>query len=106
MIPTLTDEQRRTNLIKAATVRRERTILRKDLKAGLISFGQVFELSDKDCQAAANMRVKQAISAMPGYGLAKTQMLMRDLHIAESKRIKGLGVRQRAALLEVFSNEH
>lgn len=106
MIPTLTVDQRRANLDKAATVRKERAIIRKDLKIGLMTLEQVFKLSDADCQAAANMRVKQAINSMPGYGFAKTQQLMRSLRISDGKRIKGLGVRQRQALMEVFGDEH
>ena len=42
--------------------------------------------------------MKQMISAFPGYGFKKTQQLMRDLHIAESKRVGGLGVKQAQAL--------
>lgn len=102
MIPNRTTDQRRKSLDKAATVRKERAIIRKDLKIGLMTFEQVLKLADAGCQAAASMRVKQAIGSMPGYGFAKTQQLMRDLHIADGKRVKGLGVRQRAALLEVF----
>lgn len=102
MIPNLTTEQRRAYLEKASKVRRERAIVRNDLKSGLMTFGQVLKLADADCQAVSNMRVKQVINSMPGYGHAKTQQLMRDLQIADGRRIKGLGVRQRAALLEVL----
>lgn len=102
MIPNLTTEQHREYLEKASKVRRERAIVRNDLKSGLMTFGQVLKLADADCQAVSNMRVKQVINSMPGYGHAKTQQLMRALQIADGRRIKGLGVRQRAALLEVL----
>lgn len=102
MIPNLTTEQRREYLEKASKVRRERAIVRNDLKSALMTFGQVLKLADADCQAVSNMRVKQVINSMPGYGHAKTQQLMRALQIADGRRIKGLGVRQRAALLEVL----
>ena len=45
------------------------------------------------------MRVKQMISALPGYGFKKTQALMHALSIADSKRVGGLGVKQAHALI-------
>lgn len=102
MIPNLTIEQRREYLAKASKARKERAIIRNDLKSGLMTFGQVLKLADADCQAVTNMRVKQVVNSMPGYGKAKTRQLMRTLRIAEGRRIKGLGVRQRTALLEVL----
>lgn len=101
-LPKLTTDQRRANLDKAATIRKERAIIRNDLKHSLMTFEQVLKLADAGCHAAANLRVKQAINAMPGYSFSKTQQLMKQLHIAESRRIKGLGVNQRAALVDVF----
>lgn len=102
MIPNLTTEQRREYLEKALRIRKERANVRNDLKSGLMTFGQVLKLADANRQSVSNMRVKQVINSMPGYGFAKTQQLMGDLHIAEGRRVKGLGVRQRQALLEVF----
>lgn len=105
MIPTLTTEQRRENLDKAMQVRKERATIREGLKNGLIGIDEVFKLADGGCAAAANMRVKQMISAMPGYAFAKTQQTMQKLGIADGKRIKGLGAKQRAALAELFGGE-
>ena len=48
------------------------------------------------------MKVFTLIKAAPGYGFARTQQTMKRLHIAESRRIKGLGANQRAALAELF----
>ena len=38
--------------------------------------------------------------SMPGYGKAKAAKVMSELKIAESRRLRGLGERQQAALLE------
>lgn len=105
MVPTLTTDERRANLDKAMQVRSERKTLRDSLKAGTCSIGRVLELADNGCAAAANMRVKQLISAMPGYGFALTQQAMHDLRIAECKRVKGLGQHQRAALVSLFGGD-
>lgn len=34
--------------------------------------------------------------------VARTQQTMRKLHISESRRLRGLGANQRAALVELF----
>lgn len=101
-VPELTGEQRRENLEKAARIRAKRAELRRFIKAGATSIEQVFTLADDGAPEAANMRVTQLVSAMPGYGFAKTRDLMASLGIATSRRVKGLGARQRAALLDVF----
>ena len=36
---------------------------------------------------------------MPGYGKARAEKLMKELQIAESRRLRGLGERQTEALL-------
>ena len=100
--PNLTAEQRSEALDKAMQVRKERAVIREGLKNGLIGIERVLELADGGCEAAANMRVRQLISAMPGYALAKTERTMRELRISDGKRVKGLGSRQRAALVGIF----
>lgn len=103
MIPNLTTEQRRENLEKAMRVRMARAELRADLKQGATDIRHVFELADSGHEEASGMRVKHLISAMPGYGFAKTRDLMRELGISESRRVRGVGTRQRAALLGVLA---
>lgn len=98
-IPELTDEQRRENLRRAAEARRERALLLHALKTGEATVADV--LSDP---RAARIRVESLIRALPGYGAAKSQLLMNELGIARSRRVRGLGVRQREALLEAVSH--
>ena len=52
--------------------------------------------------AVSRMKVFTLIKAAPGYGFARTQQTMRKLHISESRRLRGLGANQRAALVELF----
>lgn len=99
MIPELTTEQRQANLEKAMRMRKERADLRNQLKSGVLSACDLIDLAERGDKAASGMRVKQMISAMPGYGFRKTQDLMHKLHIAESKRVGGLGVKQAQALI-------
>ena len=46
------------------------------------------------------MKVATLIETLPGYGKAKSEKIMAELKIAESRRLRGLGARQEAALLE------
>ena len=99
-IPPLTDDQRRAALKKAMRVRAERMQLKRDIKQGLVTARQAFELSDKGMDAASGMRVDQLIMALPDHGKAKAAAIMRRLDISPSRRLRGVGVRQRLALLE------
>lgn len=96
----LTDEQRRAALDKAMRVRAERMQLKRDLKQGLVTARQAFEMSDGGMEAASGMRVEQLIMALPDHGKAKAAAIMRKLDISPSRRLRGVGARQRLALLE------
>jgi ribosomal protein S13 len=49
------------------------------------------------------MKVAAVLPSLPGFGKVKAKRLMEELGISESRKIQGLGPRQRAALLERFS---
>lgn len=100
MIPELTAEQRKANLDKAMKMRKERADIRAKLANGTYTVSDVIYFADSHDKAAAGMRVKQMINALPGYGFKKTQALMHALSIADSKRVGGLGVKQAHALIE------
>jgi ribosomal protein S13 len=62
-----------------------------------VSLEQVLESDDP---IANRMKVSALIESLPGYGKAKASKVMEELKIAESRRLRGLGERQEAALLE------
>lgn len=101
MIPTLTTEQRRENLKKAHAARARRAAVLKDVSDGSCSVPDVINMAVED-EAVSRMKVFTLIKAAPGYGFARTQKAMKKLRIAESRRIRGLGANQRAALIELF----
>ncbi len=101
-LPKLTDEQRREALEKAAQSRRERAELRVKIKNGEVSIADV--LADTDNPIVARMKVSMLIESLPGYGKAKATKLMEELEISPSRRVKGLGTRQREELLERLGN--
>ena len=100
VIPTMTDEQRREALAKAAAVRVERGKLRAKLKSGEIKPDEAI-----DEPVAQRMRVLSFLTALPRVGKATAQKFMEDNGIVPNRRIKGLGVNQRAAVLE-FASRH
>lgn len=97
--PQLSDEQRAGALARATAARAARAQARADLKSGRLSLSQLLERADADSQLAA-MRVSALLAALPGYGKVRAAALLAELRIAESRRLRGLGPHQRAALLQ------
>ncbi len=100
--PQLTDAQRQAALAKAAEARRARAELKELLRTGSLSLTDVFERAEDD-QVVASTKVFAVLTSLPGFGKIKAKRLMEDLSIAENRRVRGLGERQRAKLLEIFS---
>ena len=100
-IPQLSAEERKAALEKAKAARIKRAEVRDQLKSGELSFKDV--LAQKDDPVVGRMKVSTLIETLPGYGKAKSEKIMSELQIAESRRLRGLGARQEAALLERLS---
>ena len=99
-LPQLTDEQRKAALEKAAQARHERAELREKIKSGKVTLEDVL---DSDDPIASRMKVSTLIESLPGYGKAKAAKIMDELGISASRRVKGLGARQREQLVEALS---
>ena len=99
-LPQLTDEQRKAALEKAAQARHERAELREKIKSGKVTLEEVL---DSDDPIAFRMKVSTLIESLPGYGKAKAAKIMDELGISATRRVKGLGARQREQLIEQLS---
>lgn len=99
-LPTMTEEQRKEALAKAAETRKKRAEVREQIKAGKLSAKKAIE--KRDDPVIGKMRVKQFITTFPGYGNAKAEKIMAEIGIDEKRRLAGLGERQIAALLEAL----
>lgn len=99
-LPQLTDEQRKEALEKAAQARHERAELREKIKSGKVTLEEVL---DSDDPIANRMKVSTLIESLPGYGKAKAAKIMDELGISATRRVKGLGARQREQLIEALS---
>lgn len=100
--PKLTDEQRKAALAKAAEARRVRAEVKELLKTGSMRISELFTRADED-DLVAGLKVEALIAAMPGTGKIKAKRLMESLGIAENRRIRGLGEKQKEALIAEFT---
>lgn len=99
--PQLTPEQRAEALKKAAMARRRRAEVKQLLKTGSLSMAELLDEARTD-PMVAGIKVSAVLASMPRTGKIKSKRLMVKLGIAENRRIRGLGERQRAALLQEF----
>ncbi len=97
--PEITQEQREAALLKAGEVRRVRAETKELLKMGSLNFSELLAKADED-DMYAGMKIASVLPSLPGMGKIKAKRLMEELHIADNRRLRGLGDRQRQALLE------
>jgi DNA uptake protein ComE-like DNA-binding protein len=97
-LPNLSEADRKKALEKAAKARQARAELRQKIKAGKMSFAEVMKKSDDPI--IARMKVSTLLESLPGYGKAKAAKIMEELEISESRRVQGLGARQREMLMK------
>lgn len=100
-LPELNPEQRAAALEKARRSRRIRAEVKQLLKAGEVTLSEVLARSDDD--AIGRMKVVDVLEALPAIGKVKSEAIMDQIGIASSRRVTGLGPRQREALLEMFA---
>jgi len=101
VLPQLTDEQRAAALVKAAEARRARADLKDRLKRGDTNLKQVLTDAQTD-EVVGKTKVSAVLEALPKVGKVKARDIMSELEIAPTRRLRGLGDRQRTALLEKF----
>ncbi|ROR91249.1 integration host factor, actinobacterial type [Nocardioides aurantiacus] len=101
-LPPLTPEQRQAALDKAAASRRERAEVKNRLKNSGYTVADVIEESRHN-EVIGKMRVSELLQSMPGIGKVRARQVMERLQISESRRVRGLGAKQVAALVEEFS---
>ncbi|MDR2493526.1 MAG: integration host factor [Coriobacteriales bacterium] len=97
-LPQLSEEDRKKALAKAAEARTARAELRQKVKDGDLTIAEV--LTKADDPVIGKIKVSALIESIPGYGKAKASRLMDELNISETRRVKGLGEKQKAALIE------
>jgi hypothetical protein len=97
--PALTPEQRAAALEKAARVRRERAEVKNRLKMGQLTLAELLTQADGD-ETVGKMKVVSVLESLPGLGKVKARRLMETVGISDSRRLLGLGAKQRESLLK------
>jgi signal recognition particle GTPase len=100
-LPTLTEEQRREALAKAALARKKRADVKEKLKTGQLALKDL--LDRREDETVSKMKVSSVLESMPGVGKVRARKLMERLDISASRRVRGLGAKQKEALLAEFS---
>ena len=100
-LPTLTEEQRKDALAKDAEARRARAELKAQLKAEKISLSEILARQSED--VVGKMKVSSVLESLPGVGKVRARKIMERLDISASRRVRGLGAKQKDALLTEFS---
>lgn len=100
-LPPLTPEQRQAALDKAAAARRERAAIKNRLKHSGAQIADILVEAQTN-EVLAKMKVIDLLQAVPGLGKVRARQMMERIGIAESRRVRGLGVKQIAALEREF----
>ena len=100
-LPTLTEEQRKEALAKAAEARRKRAELKGQLKTEKMTLRDV--LSRQGDDVIGKMKVSSVLESLPGVGKVRARRIMERLDISATRRVRGLGAKQKDALLTEFS---
>lgn len=100
-LPILTPEQRALALEKAAAARRERAEVKNRLKHSGASLATVIREGNGN-DVIGKMKVSALLESLPGVGKVRAKQIMDRLGIAETRRVRGLGANQSAALEREF----
>ena len=102
-LPVLNEEQRRQALEKAAEARRRRAEVKGELKSGKRSLSDILNIQGNE--TVGKMKVSTVLESLPGVGKVRARKLMEKLDISASRRVRGLGAKQRSALLDEFAKK-
>lgn len=100
-LPVLTLREKKEALNKAQKMRSERKGIREQLKSGQMSLNEV--LSRDNDEVMGKMRVAYLLASLPRVGKTTARKVMEEIGIDESRRVQGLGKRQKEALLSRFA---
>lgn len=102
-LPYLTPEQRRQALAKAAEARKKRAAIKQQLKNEQLSLRDVLNRAGDDI--LGKMKVSAVLESLPGVGKVRARKIMERLDISASRRVRGLGSKQKESLLAEFAKK-
>ena len=99
----LTEAERTRAREKATAARAVRADVKSRIKSGELSIGEVI-LSRSGEEAVGRLKVMDLLRALPGVGERRAAGIMAAVGIAPTRRVRGLGVHQRKALIDLLEN--
>ena len=103
-LPQLSQQERAEARIKAIAARALRSQAKLDLKQGLINVAAVLDAAASE-PALDRLKVCELLEALPGIGKVRATVIMSELGIAPTRRVRGLGVHQRRALIDYLGKK-
>lgn len=94
--PVLTEEERREALVLAAQARKARAQFKDEIRNGAKRWSEALDSADENIR---KMRIKELIEAIPGIGEIRALTILEKCGISTTRRIQGLGRKQREKLL-------
>lgn len=101
-LPTLTAEQRQEALRQAMAARAARKQVLDAIAQGQDSIAALLARAKTD-PVVGRIRVTALLARLPGYGPTRVNAVMQRIGIAPSRRLGGLGPRQRQALCDALA---
>ncbi|MDO4254597.1 MAG: integration host factor, actinobacterial type [Kocuria sp.] len=99
----LTDDERAAARQKATAARAVRAEAKAALKERKITVAKILERAQEE-EALSRLKVSDLLEAAPGIGKVRSAAIMEEIGIAKTRRVRGLGVHQRKALIEYLDS--
>ena len=100
----LTEAERTRAREKATAARTVRADIKARIKSGDLSVEEVI-LARSSEEAVGRLKVVDLLRALPGVGERRAAGIMATVGIAPTRRVRGLGVHQRKALIELLESD-
>jgi hypothetical protein len=102
VLKSLSDEDRAKARAKALTSRTRRAEVKEAFGKGRLDINEILDLVAED-EAVGRLRVVDLLESVPGVGEIRAAALMERIGISPNRRLRGLGRKQRAALVGHFT---
>ncbi|WP_047691690.1 integration host factor, actinobacterial type [Kocuria sp. ZOR0020] len=99
----LTDDERAAARQKATAARAVRAEAKAALKDRKITAANILERAQTE-EALSRLKVSDLLESAPGIGKVRSAAIMEEIGIAKTRRVRGLGVHQRKALIEYLDS--
>ena len=97
--PHLSIEERKAALYRAVEARKIRSEFKLRVKNKQIRWHEAFESTE---EAIQKMRIKELLESIPSFGSTRAENILEQIGISHSRRIKGIGIRQKNELFKML----